>query len=178
MTRVAAPRETRLAVLESSAAALALAAILVWFGSSLVGSFRPDALARPYWPGVGGPRTDTSGVVAFAVLVITVAVSEILRVSRRRTGAPWAGAPQVPMSSVGVVATGLAAAGLVAGIGLVVYLSVNSVTHPATLVTQATHFASWPTEATLRVLALVTAAVGSGWLRFVVIRHPRSWIGS
>ncbi|MGO9333419.1 MAG: hypothetical protein ACLQCU_05090 [Acidimicrobiales bacterium] len=178
MTRDAAPRKAGLAVLESFAAALALAATLVSFGSSLVGSYRPDALARPYWSEVGGLRTDTSGVVAFAVLVITLAVSEILRVSRRRTGAPSAGARQVPMSSVGVVATGLAAAGLVAGIGLVVYLSVNTVTHPATLAMRATHFASWPTEGTLRVLALAVAALALGWLRLVTIRHPGSWIGS
>jgi len=178
MTRVPMQRETGLAVLESSAAALALAAALVWFGSSLVGSFRPDALGRAYWPAVGWPRTDTSGVAALAVLVIALAVSEILRVSRRRTGAPPAGALPVSMSSVGVVATGVAVAGVVAGIALVVYLSVNAVTHPATLALQATHFATWPTEGTLRVLALVVAALGSGWLRYVVIRHPGSWIGS
>jgi hypothetical protein len=162
-------------VVESVSAALALVAALVWFGSCLVGSFHPNSLARPYWPEVGGPRTDTSGVVAFAVLVITLAVSETLRVLRRRRGGD---SRHVPMSSVAAVATGLAAATLVASIGLVVYLSVNALTHPATLDIQATHFATWPTEGTLRVLALAAAALAAGWLRLVTIFHPGSWFGS
>jgi hypothetical protein len=166
-----------LAVVESVATALALAATLVWFGSSLVGSFRPDALAHPYWS--GGPRTDTSGVVALAVLTVSLAVSEFLRLRRRRNRA--SGGPvvqRVPMSSAALVTTSLAAAVLVVGIALVVYLSVNAVTHPATLGQRATHFATWPTESTLRMLALVTAGLSSGWLRFVTVCYPGAWIGS
>jgi uncharacterized membrane protein len=163
-------------LVECVAAALALIAALVWFGSSLVGSFRPDTLARPYWS--GGPRTDTAGVVALVVLVVSVAVSETLRLWRRRSQSPGTRVQRLPLSSAALVATGVAAAGLVGGIALAVYLSVNAVTHPATLGLQATHFATWPTESTLRVLALAAAGSSSGWLRFVTIRWPGAWIGS
>ena len=77
-----------------------------------------------------------------------------------------------------MVATGVAAAVLVGGMALVVYLSVNAVTHPATLGHPATHFATWPTESTLRVLALAATGLASGWLRFVTVRYPGAWIGS
>ncbi len=163
---------------ESVAAGLALAALLVWFGACLVGSSHPDRLARPYWPAIGGLRTDTAGVVAFAVLVVTLTVSETLRVCRRRRGKPVEGGDGVPISSVAAAVTGAAAAALVGGIGLVVYLSVNALTHPATLTIQATHFATWPTEGTLRVLALTATALAAAWLRLVTVRHPGSWIGS
>jgi hypothetical protein len=176
------------------AAALALVAVLVFFGSALVGSFRPGELGLSYWPSVSGPRTDTAGVVAFAVLVVGLAVSEVLRVGRRRTdgrtgrhagrdadghaGRVAEDARRVPLSPAAGAVTGLAAAALVSSIALVIYLSVNALTHPATLSLQATHFASWPTEGTLRVLALAAAALATGWLRLVTIRHPGSWVGS
>jgi hypothetical protein len=166
-----------MALVESAAAALAVAAILVWFGSCLVGSFHPDDLGRPYWPQIGGPRTDTSGVMAFAVLVCALAVSETLRVSRRRRLRPES-SPRAPLSPAAAATTGVAAAVSVASIGLVLYLSVNAVTHPATLDIQATHFATWPTEGTLRVLALAFAALATGCLRFATILRPGSWIGS
>jgi hypothetical protein len=53
---------------------------------------------------------------------------------------------------------------------LVVYLSVNAVTHPYTLTLRATHFASWPTEGTLRVFALLLCVLSVGWLRFTSAR--------
>jgi hypothetical protein len=164
-------------VAESLATALALGAALVFFGACLVGSFHPHRLARPYWPDIGGLRTDTSGEVAFAALVVALAVSETLRVYRRRGADGRAGSRQ-PLSSAASLATGVAAAVLVTSIGLVVYLSVNAVTHPATLAMQSTHFARWPTEGTLRVLALMAAVLAAAWLRLVVILHPGAWIGS
>src|SRR5580704_7087491 len=88
-------------LVESVATALAVASALVWFGASLVGSFRPDALARPYWS--GGPRTDTSGVVALVVLGCSVAASEILRLWRRRSRASGKGVRGVPVSSAMLV---------------------------------------------------------------------------
>lgn len=164
------------AIIESVATALALTATLVWFGSSLVGSFRPDLLGRPYWS--GGPRTDTAGVVALMVLAVSLAVSEILRLSRRRSRGSGGGAQRARMSSGALFATGVAVAALAVGIALVLYLSVNAVTHPVTLGLQATHFVTWPTESTLRVVSLIAAGLGSGWLRLVTIRSPGAWIGS
>ena len=54
--------------------------------------------------------------------------------------------------------------------GLVIYLSVNTVTHPATLDIHATHLASWPTEGTLRVESLVLCACAVAVLRFLHAR--------
>jgi hypothetical protein len=38
--------------------------------------------------------------------------------------------------------------------GVVIYLSVNAVTHPWTLKIQLTHLLPWPSEGTVRVIAL------------------------
>ena len=165
-------------VVESVATGLALAAALVWFGSCLVGSFHPDGLARPYWPKMAGLRTDSAGVGAFALLVATVTLSETLRVCRRRRAAPVEVGERVPISPLAAMATGVAVATLVGGIGLVIYLSVNGLTHPATLAIHATHFATWPTEGTLRVIALAVTVLSAAWLRLVTILHPGAWIGS
>ena len=51
---------------------------------------------------------------------------------------------------------------------LVVYLSVNAVTHPATLMIHATHLAAWPTEGTLRVAALLLCTCSAAALRYLV----------
>ncbi len=47
---------------------------------------------------------------------------------------------------------------------MVIYLSVNAATQPVTLGMQATHFASWPTEGTLRVIALLLCACSAAAL--------------
>ena len=98
-----------------------------------------------------------------------------MQASSWRAGRAGDGAP---LSSAASVATGAAVAALVGGAGLVIYLSVNAVTHPATLAIQATHFATWPTEGTLRVLALAATVLAAAWLRLVTVLHPGSWIGS
>jgi len=51
--------------------------------------------------------------------------------------------------------------------GLAVYISVNAVTHPATLEIQATHLAAWPTEGTLRVAALLLCMCSVTVLRYL-----------
>lgn len=51
--------------------------------------------------------------------------------------------------------------------GLVAYISVNAVTHPFTLHLQATHFAPWPTEGTLRVIALAACAASVGLTHYL-----------
>jgi hypothetical protein len=185
MTQHAAASSATRTLVETAATGVALASGLVWFGSCLVGSFRPAELGRPFWPSAGGPRTDTTGVVAFGVLGVTLATSEALRVARRVSYAARSHDSRTDvterhtaMSGLAVAATGVAAAVLLLSIGLVVYLSVNGVTHPATLAVQATHLASWPDEGTLRVIGLATAALAAGWLRWISIRHRGSWVGS
>jgi hypothetical protein len=53
--------------------------------------------------------------------------------------------------------------------GLTIYLSVNAVTHPATLGIRATHLAGWPTEGTLRVSALLFCACSVMVLRYLLV---------
>lgn len=156
---------TRLAA-EAVAAGVGYSAGFCWLSTCLVGSFRVDGLARPYWSALGGLRTDTTGIFAFAVAAICIAVGEYLRLDRRhrrpdhrqespsRTGAQLAA--QAVAETVAVLST-----------LLVAYLSVNAVTHPQTLEMQATHFARLPTEGTLRVLALLACALAVGVLRYV-----------
>ena len=52
---------------------------------------------------------------------------------------------------------------------VVVYVSVNAVTHPDTLLIGATHFATWPTEGTLRIAALLLSVCSVALLRYEAI---------
>jgi hypothetical protein len=51
--------------------------------------------------------------------------------------------------------------------GLVIYIWLNSVTHPVTLDMQATLLVEWPTEGTLRVMALLLSALSVAVLRYI-----------
>jgi len=150
---------------EATAAGVAWSSLFCWAGTCLVASFHPSYLATPYWYALSGLRTDTCGAAAFLVGAVSLVISKYLRL-RRQQGA--ARAP-VPRSVAGKVALVVALCETAAALssGLVVYISVNAVTHPQTLVLQATHFASWPTEGTLRVLALAACAVSVAVLRYL-----------
>ena len=171
---------------EAAAAGLAFGSLLEWASTALVGSFRPLGLADPYWRGVPWLRTDTSGFAAFIVAAVCLLSSEYLRLRRRRSapsaravppaasaGAvpPAASAGAVPPPTVpgGAVLLAMAAAETVGVLatGLFGYLSVNAVTHPATQQIQATHLLSWPTEGTLRVVALLLCIVSFGMVRYL-----------
>jgi hypothetical protein len=100
------------------------------------------------------------------VLAFTLVVSEYFRLRRnggRRRRASGLRPRRYLARAVAEVIALLATA-------LVVYLSVNAVTHPYTLTIQATHFATWPTEGTLRVCALLLCVLSVGWLRFMTAR--------
>ena len=92
-----------------------------------------------------------------------LAVSEYLRLRRQQTApGPAAGVRGAPLAralakTLAVLATGLAA-----------YLSVNAVTHPATMALRATHWASWPAEGTLRAAALLACAGSAAVLRWLL----------
>ena len=157
-------RDTSKRLIESGALGLGYTSVLVWIGSALVGSFGTDD-AAPYWPAVPGLRTDTAGALAFAVAAVSLSVSRYLQLRRRR------GRARVrPLtSSAGVTAVqAVAETAAVLCSGVVIYLSVNAVTHPWTLKIQLTHLLPWPSEGTVRVIALgiclVTTAV-SRYLR-------------
>src|ERR1022692_4058372 len=163
---------SRRLALEALAAGLAYGAGLCWASVCLVASFRPGNLIAPYWRGVPGLRTDTSGILAFFVLAVCFAASEYLRLDRRRAGAVkpdrevTAGAQ--PGGTARLLAPAISETVALLATGLVVYLSVNAVTHPATLGIHATHLATWPTEGTLRVAALLLCACSAAAFRYLV----------
>jgi hypothetical protein len=178
---------------EAAAAGLAFGSLLEWASTALVGSFRPLDLADPYWSGVPWLRTDTSGFAAFIVAAVCLLTSEYLRLRRRRSAASVGAVPQAasaggvpptapgavppvasagaapPTAPGGAVLLAMAAAETVAVLatGLFSYLSVNAVTHHYTLQIQATHLLSWPTEGTLRVVALLLCIVSFGMVRYL-----------
>src|SRR6202044_3031870 len=70
---------------ESAAFGLGYTAVLIWAGSALVGSFSFNGGdANPYWPVIPHLRTDTAGVLAFAVAIVSLTVSKYLQLRRRR----------------------------------------------------------------------------------------------
>ena len=155
-------------VVESAAFSLGYTAALIWSGSALVASFS-DGEANPYWPNIPHLRTDTTGVIAFAVAIISLAVSKYLQL-RRRSGAP----SESVTRPAGVLAVqAMAETAAVLGTGLVIYLSLNAVTHPITLTLQLTHLWPWPSEGTVRVIGLgicLAAVATSRYLRATASR--------
>lgn len=154
---------------EAATAGLAFGSLLEWASTALVGSFRPLDLADPYWRVVPWLRTDTSGFAAFIVAAICLLSSEYLRLRRQRRTASAEAARLSPASAGEGSLLAMAAAETVAVLatGLFGYLSVNAVTHPATQQIQATHLLSWPTEGTLRVVALLLCIVSFGMVRYL-----------
>jgi hypothetical protein len=51
--------------------------------------------------------------------------------------------------------------------GVVIYLSLNAVTHPFTLRLQLTHLWPWPSEGTVRVIALGVCLAGVAVTRYL-----------
>ena len=130
-------------LLESVTAGLAYSAGLCWASVCLFASFRPDSLGAPYWSAIPNLRTDTCGIAAFFVVAICLSGCEYLRLYRGRSGAV---APS-RAAIIGIASLAVRAVAKTVGVlatGLVVYLSVNSVTHPVTLNMPATHLVTWP----------------------------------
>ncbi|MGO8863362.1 MAG: hypothetical protein ACLQRH_21760 [Acidimicrobiales bacterium] len=139
---------------EGAATGLAFAGGLVALSVFAVGSFRPQELPSPYWSRISALRTDTFGFVCFVVASLAFVQSEYLRLTRtaRRHSAPGGSTPLERLTAAGARAL------VVAATVLVVYLSCNAVTHPQSLNLPATHLLSWPTESTLRAVALIVVA--------------------
>jgi len=153
--RPARHHPARPSALESVSAGLAHASLLCWASTCLTAAFHPGLLADPFWDGLPSLRTDTLGIVAFTVAVITLPVAEFLRLRRPAAALP----PDAP--AVQALALALARSGTWLAAAMVAYLSLNAVTHPETLAVRATHLAPWPTEALLRVIALAAFAVAA-----------------
>jgi hypothetical protein len=153
----------RLAV-EAATTGLAFGSGLCWATTCLVASFRPHDLADPYWHGIRGFRTDTCGFVAFILTAFSLALSEYLRLQRQQDSRVGSASASSPGQLAALAVSETVA---VLSTGLVAYLSVNVVTHPATLNIRATHFAPWPTEGTLRVIGLALCVGSTAALRYL-----------
>jgi hypothetical protein len=153
-------------LIESVALGLGYSSLLVWIGSALVGSFGTD-YAAPYWPAVPGLRTDTAGALTFALAAVCLSVSRYLQLKRRR-GRAAARPSGRPARSSGVLALqAVAETATVLCTGIVIYLSVNAVTHPSTLKLQLTHLLPGPSEGTVRVIALGVCLVATAISRYL-----------
>lgn len=164
MNRVRTRRPgNRKLIVESVALGLGYAAVLIWVGSAFVGSFGDFDDAYPYWPAIPHLRTDTAGALAFAVAIVTLVLSRYLQLRRGGRG------PAQPASRpAGVHALqSVTDTGLLLGTGLVLYLSVNAAMHPWTLPVQLSHLAPWPSEGTVRVIALAFCLAGAAVRRYL-----------
>lgn len=149
-------------VVESVAFGLGYVAVLIWIGSALVGAFGYDD-AYPYWPVIPRLRTDTAGAVSFAVAIVTLLVSRYLELRRRSSG------PAEPVPRPAGVTLAQATADIAAFLGtaLIIYLSCNAFMHPWTLRVQLTHLLPWPSEGTVRVVALGICLVSVATRRYL-----------
>lgn len=153
--------DTRRLWVESVALGLGYTTVLIFGGSALVAAFSPYE-SYPYWPVIPHLRTDTSGVLAFAVALVSLTLSKYLELRRRNDHGDTPARPATRPAGVHAVQA-VAEAAAVCATGLVIYLSLNAVTHPWTLPVHLTHLAPWPSEGTVRVigLAVCLAAVAT-----------------
>jgi hypothetical protein len=152
-------------VVESAALGLGYAAFLIWVGSAFVGSFGDFNDAYPYWPAIPHLRTDTAGFFAFGVAIVCLVISRYLQLGRRNGASAERVARLRPARVLAVQAVADVAAFL--GTGLVIYLSVNEAMHPWTLPIQLTHLLPWPSEGTVRVIALGICLVSVATSRYL-----------
>jgi hypothetical protein len=137
-----------------------------------VGSFRPGDLSAPYWSGLPDVRTDNIGIAAFFVVAVCLCASEYLQLRRRRRDATTTPPSKASIKTTRLLLQAASRTAAILATGLVLYLSVNAITHPATLEIHATHLATWPTEGTLRVVALLLCACSVAVLRYLRAREP------
>ena len=164
-------QSNRKLIVESTALGLGYTAVLIWSGSALVASFTGGE-ANPYWPDIPQLRTDTTGVIAFAVAIVSLVVSKYLQL-RRRNGPP---VEPVAGTAGGQAVQAVAETAAVLGTALVIYLSLNAVTHPVTLGIKLTHLWPWPSEGTVRVIGLGICLAGVAASRY--LRARAAGVGS
>lgn len=168
-------------IAEAAAIGLAFGSILWWASVCLVSTFRPQDLPDPYWEGIPWLRTDTSGFAAFIIAAISLTIGEALRLWRRYSTPDepvnefsCASTFGVRISSVALIFLAVSETIAILTTGLVVYLSLNSVTHPESLVIHVSHLLPWPAEGTLRIVALLLSAFSVTVTRYLHILVSRS----
>lgn len=149
-------------MVESAAFGIGYTAVLIWSGTALVASFTGGE-ANPYWPAIPGLRTDTTGALAFGFAIIGLVLSKYLQLERRKDP-PARPAPRP--AGVNLVQA-VAESAVFLSTGVVIYLSLNAVTHPFTLRLQLTHLWPWPSEGTVRVIALAVCLAAVAVTRYL-----------
>jgi hypothetical protein len=164
-------RASRALVIEAAAFGVGYASVLSWASTCLVATFGGESLASPYWPDLPWLRTDTTGVIAFAIAIVNLVASKYLRL--RRLGAGAIARQPVSRPTYVDALQAVAETAAVLATGLVAYLSLNVVTHSVTLRLQLTHLWPWPSEGTVRVIGLGVCIVS-----VAATRYLRSTAGS
>jgi hypothetical protein len=162
----ASDRINRRLAVEAVAFGVGYTSALCWASTCLVAIFGGASLASPYWPVLPWLRTDTTGVIAFALAAVGLVVSKYLRLRRSRADSIAQHPVSRPAYLQAVQAVSETAA--VLATALVAYLSLNVVTHSVTLRLQLTHLWPWPSEGTVRVIALgicVASVAATRYLR-------------
>src|SRR5215475_8867567 len=156
--------DRRLAV-EATAFGVGYASVLCWASTALVGTFGGTPLDSPYWPDLPWLRTDTAGAAAFALAAVSLTVSKYLRL--RRTDGPPVRRQPVGRPAAFLAAQATAETAALLATAIFAYLSFNAVTHYYTLRVHLTHLLPWPSEGTVRVIALGICAVSVAATRYL-----------
>jgi hypothetical protein len=175
----ATERINRALAVEATAFGLGYASMLCWASTCLVATFGGASLASPYWPVLPWLRTDTTGMIAFALAAVSLFVSKYLRLRRSRAG----GIAEQPVNRPAYLhaVQAVAETAAVLATALVAYLSLNVVTHSVTLRLQLTHLWPWPSEGTVRVIALgicVASVAVTRYLRYAAIGSDQMPVSS
>ena len=162
---LATDRNNRRLAVEAAAFGIGYTSLLCWATTCLVATFGGEPLASPYWPVIPWLRTDTTGVIAFALAAVTLTISKYMRLRGTRAGA----IVQHPVSrnASAHAVQAIAETAAVLATALVIYLSLNVVTHSMTLRLQLTHLWPWPSEGTVRVIALAICVASVSATRYL-----------